>query len=47
MSAVETSYVIRKLNSGEVLGIIATDPGTKMDILACCGRTGIQLFSSS
>jgi len=47
MAAVGSNYAIRKLNSGEVPGITATDPGTKMDIPACYGRTGNQLFSSS
>jgi len=47
MPMVETNNAIRKLNSGEVLEIVATDPGTKMDIPSWCDRTGNQLLFSS
>jgi tRNA 2-thiouridine synthesizing protein A len=47
MPMVETSMAIRALETGEVLEIVATDPGTKTDIPAWCKRSGNVLLKSS
>lgn len=47
MPIVETNAAIKKLNAGDVLEIIATDPGTQTDIPAWCERTGNTLLESS
>jgi tRNA 2-thiouridine synthesizing protein A len=47
MPIVETNMAIKKVNSGEILEIIATDPGTQTDIPAWCERTGNTLVESS
>jgi tRNA 2-thiouridine synthesizing protein A len=47
MPIVETNMAIKKVNSGEILEIIATDPGTQSDIPAWCDRTGNTLLESS
>ncbi len=47
MPIVETNMALKKVNSGEVLEIIATDPGTQTDIPAWCKRTGNTLLESS
>lgn len=46
MPIVETNVAIKSLSSGEVLKIIATDPGTQTDIPAWCGRTGHTLLAT-
>ena len=46
MPIVETNVAMKKINSGEVLEIIATDPGTLSDIPAWCERTGNTLMES-
>lgn len=47
MPIVDTNMAIKKINSGEILEIIATDPGTKTDIPSWCDRTGNTLVESS
>lgn len=47
MPIVETNMALKKVNSGEVLEIITTDPGTQTDIPAWCERTGNTLLESS
>ncbi|MHB1567458.1 MAG: sulfurtransferase TusA family protein [Acidiferrobacter sp.] len=43
MPIVETNKAIKGMKAGEVLEIVATDPGTKMDIPSWCQRTGNTL----
>ncbi len=43
MPIVETNKAIKSLQTGEVLEIIATDPGTQNDIPSWCDRTGNEL----
>jgi len=45
MPIVDTNKAIKSLQSGEVLEIIATDPGTRSDIPSWCERTGNELIS--
>ncbi len=46
MPIVDTNKAIKSLRIGEVLEIIATDPGTQTDIPSWCKRTGNELLSS-
>ncbi|WP_018950057.1 sulfurtransferase TusA family protein [Thioalkalivibrio sp. ALMg11] len=46
MPIVETNVAIKKINSGDILEIVATDPGTVTDIPAWCERTGHTLVES-
>ena len=41
---VETNRAIKFMQPGEVLELIATDIGSRMDIPAWCNRTGHQLL---
>lgn len=45
MPIVETNKAMRTLAAGDVLEIVATDPGTRKDIPAWCERTGNRLLS--
>lgn len=45
MPIVETNKAMRILAAGDVLEIVATDPGTRKDIPAWCERTGNRLLS--
>lgn len=47
MPIVDTNMAMKKASSGEILEIIATDPGTKTDIPSWCDRTGNILVESS
>lgn len=47
MPMVETNKTLKKLAKGDVLQIIATDPGTRLDIPSWCERTGNELISSN
>jgi len=47
MPMVETNKAIKSLSDGDVLQIIATDPGTQVDIPSWCERTGHELLISS
>jgi tRNA 2-thiouridine synthesizing protein A len=42
----ETTRAIKTMQAGEVLEVISTDVGSKMDIPAWCGRTGNRLLHS-
>jgi len=46
MPIVQTNKAIRSIASGELLEIVATDPGTEKDIPSWCERTGHQLLES-
>ncbi len=46
MPIVETNKTMRSLSPGEILQIIATDPGTQVDIPSWCQRTGNELLST-
>lgn len=46
MPMIETNMAIKALVSGDVLEIIATDPGTRNDIPSWCRRTGNTLLDS-
>jgi tRNA 2-thiouridine synthesizing protein A len=41
---VETNRAIKAMQPGEVLELVATDIGARMDIPAWCGRTGHELI---
>lgn len=45
MPMVETNKAIKSLSAGDVLQIIATDPGTMSDIPSWCERTGNELLT--
>jgi tRNA 2-thiouridine synthesizing protein A len=47
MPIVETNVAMKKINSGEILEITATDPGTLTDIPSWCERTGHTLIKSA
>jgi tRNA 2-thiouridine synthesizing protein A len=47
MPIVETNMAIKKINSGEILEITATDPGTLTDIPSWCERAGHTLMKST
>jgi len=46
MPMVETNKTLKRMSAGDVLQIIATDPGTQVDIPSWCERTGNVLLSS-
>lgn len=47
MPMVETNKTLKSLVEGDVLQIIATDPGTQVDIPSWCERTGNELIASN
>lgn len=47
MPIVETNVAMKHINSGEILEITATDPGTLTDIPSWCARTGNTLIESA
>lgn len=46
MPIVETNVAMKKISSGEILQITATDPGTLTDIPSWCERSGHTLMNS-
>lgn len=46
MPMIETINAMEKLSQGEVLRVIASDPGSQLDIASWCKRTGHQLLAS-
>lgn len=46
MPIVELNKTMGRLASGEVLEMLATDPGTRTDIPSWCERTGNELLQS-
>lgn len=43
----KTKKMLKTLNGGDILEIVATDPGSVADFSAFCNQTGNQLVSSS
>jgi len=43
---VETNRAVKQMQSGQVLEVISTDVGSKMDIPAWCARTRNKLVAS-
>ena len=44
---IKAKKALKTLNSGEVLEVRSTDPGSVADFAAFCNQTGNQLLSSS
>jgi tRNA 2-thiouridine synthesizing protein A len=44
MPIVDTNKAIKRMDIGQVLEIISTDPGTQNDIPSWCERTGNELI---
>ena len=47
MPMVETNKAMKSLSAGDILQIIATDPGTQLDIPSWCKRTGHELLTAN
>ncbi|MDO8705744.1 MAG: sulfurtransferase TusA family protein [Sulfuricaulis sp.] len=47
MPIMKTKKMLQTLAAGQILHLIATDPGTKSDIPALLGKTGDQIIESS
>lgn len=47
MPVMKAKKMLQSLTSGQILHLIATDPGTKSDIPALVGRTGDQIIETS
>jgi tRNA 2-thiouridine synthesizing protein A len=47
MPIMKAKKMLQTLSAGEVLHLIATDPGTKSDIPALLGKTGDQMIETS
>ena len=45
MPIIDMNKAMNALHGGDVLEIIATDPGTRSDVPAWCERTGNELLS--
>ncbi len=45
LPVVKTSQAIKKIELGQVLELLATDPGVEPDMKAWSGRTGNELLS--
>lgn len=45
LPVVKTSQAIKKIEPGQVLELLATDPGVEPDMRAWTGRTGNELVS--
>lgn len=45
MPIVDMNKAIKSLRTGDVLEVIATDPGTRNDIPSWCERTGNEFLS--
>lgn len=46
MPVMRTKKMLQTLSSGQVLHLMATDPGTKSDIPALVGKTGDQVLET-
>ena len=46
MPILKTKKALDKMNSGEILKILGTDPGTKNDLPAFCKRTGHEFLGA-
>jgi tRNA 2-thiouridine synthesizing protein A len=47
MPIMKTKKMLQTLSAGQILHLIATDPGTKSDIPTLLGKTGDQIIESS
>jgi len=47
MPIIKLSKTIKKMNSGEVLEMLGTDPGSKTDVPAWCEKTGNEMLEQS
>jgi tRNA 2-thiouridine synthesizing protein A len=47
MPIMKTKKMLQTLSTGQVLHLVATDPGTKSDIPALLGKTGDQILETS
>ena len=47
MPVMKTKKMLQTLGAGEVLHLLATDPGTKSDIPALVGKTGDQILETT
>lgn len=47
LPVVKTSQAIKKIETGQVLELLATDPGVEPDMKAWTGRTGNELLGIS
>lgn len=47
LPVVKTSQAIKKIEQGQVLELLATDPGVEPDMRAWSGRTGNELLAIS
>ncbi len=45
LPVVKTSQAIKKIEPGQVLELLATDPGVEPDMTAWTGRTGNELLA--
>ena len=46
LPVLKTKKAMEGLQSGQILQVISTDPGSKADIPAFCNRTGHQLLET-
>jgi len=47
MPVMKTKKMLQTLGAGEVLHLLATDPGTRSDIPALVGKTGDQILETT
>jgi tRNA 2-thiouridine synthesizing protein A len=47
MPIMKTKKMLQSLTAGQVLHLMATDPGTRSDIPALVGKTGDQIVETS
>ena len=47
MPIIKLAKTVKKMKSGEVLEMIGTDPGSKEDVPAWCGKTGNELLEQA
>jgi len=46
MPIINLAKGIKKMDDGQVLELLATDPGSKLDVPAWCKKTGNELIES-
>lgn len=47
MPMLKTKKTIKKIDSGQVLEVVGTDPGSKNDIPEWCSKSGHELLGNS
>ena len=47
MPIVKTNQAMKEMKTGEVIKVLATDPGSKRDFESWCRKTGNRLLSTS